>query len=129
VPTVTANDRSGGHLAAVHAFLIKYYGAPEGQQQALFDPLHTVTTKARFGLVTVHGEAYRLVDITLRMLAPRELFRAQGFPDDYVIEFAFNGKPLKKSSQIRLAGNSVCEDVAAVIIDANLRRPSATYAA
>jgi DNA (cytosine-5)-methyltransferase 1 len=113
-PGAAAEDR-------VRAFLIKYYGAPEGQQQTLFDPLHTVTSKARFGLVMVHGEPYRIVDIAMRMLAPRELFRAQGFPEDYRIDIEHAGKPLSKGAQIRLAGNSVCEDVAEALIVANAR--------
>lgn len=55
------------------------------------------------------------------MLAPHELFAAQGFPGDYTIAPEFNGKPLTKTAQIRLAGNSVCPDVAHHIIAANVR--------
>jgi DNA (cytosine-5)-methyltransferase 1 len=121
LPTVTGG---GQHLAAVRAFLVKYYqGGAEGdggsQQQSLFGPLHTVTTKARFGLVTVHGETYQIADIGMRMLAPRELFRAQGFPDAYVIDAPLHGKPLTKTAQIELAGNSVCPDVMAALVGAN----------
>ncbi len=86
LPTITAG---GWHLGEVRAFLVKYYsarGRPGSQQQSLFDPIHTVTTKARFGLVTVAGEEYAIVDIGMRMLAARELFNAQGLPRDYIIE-------------------------------------------
>jgi len=120
LPTVTANKRGGGHLAEVRAFLIKYYGAQQGQQQRLFDPLHTVTTKARFGLVMIHGEAYEIADIGMRMLQPRELFAAQGFPADYRIDPEFNGKPLTKTAQTSLAGNSVCPQVAAALVASNV---------
>jgi DNA (cytosine-5)-methyltransferase 1 len=107
------------------AFLTKYYSggenAADAQQQSLFDPLHTVTTKARFGLVTVRGEQYRLVDIGMRMLQPHELFAAQGFPDDYDITCESTwGKPLTKTDQTALAGNSVCPDVARALVAANL---------
>ncbi len=42
--------------------------------------------KDRFGLVTIHGQDYQIVDIGMRMLEPRELFDAQGFPPDYIID-------------------------------------------
>jgi len=129
--TVTARDHhalSAAHLAPasavasekVRAFLVKYYGASSSQQQSLFEPLHTVTTKARFGLVIVRGEAYEIVDIGMRMLAPNELFAAQGFPSTYRIAPVVNGKPLTKTAQIRCAGNAVCPPVAAAIVAANL---------
>jgi DNA (cytosine-5)-methyltransferase 1 len=128
MPTITANDRGGGHLAVVSAFLVKYYGAPSGQQQSLFDPLHTITTKARFGLVTVHDQDYRVSDIGTRMLVPRELFNAQGFSPDYVIDIEINGKPITKSAQIELCGNSVCRDVAEALAAANTRGERAVAA-
>ncbi|MDO9016637.1 MAG: DNA cytosine methyltransferase [Deltaproteobacteria bacterium] len=126
LPTVTTGGgRGGGHLAEVRAFLVKYYGAdggPGASQQSLFDPLHTVTTKARFGLVMVHGEPYQITDIGMRMLAPRELFNAQGFPADYDIDPPVDGKlltkRLTKTQQIELAGNSVCGQVAEALVSA-----------
>jgi DNA (cytosine-5)-methyltransferase 1 len=123
VPTITSGGkRGGGHIGAVRAFLTKYYGANGRPQTAdLFDPLHTVTTKARFGLVMIHGEPYQIVDIGMRMLATRELFGAQGFPDEYIIDPLLYGKPLNKTQQTALAGNSVCPDVAEAIVAANTR--------
>ncbi len=123
LPTVLGGGgRGGGHLAEVRAFLIKYYGsAGRPSQQSLFDPLATATTKARFGLVMVHGVAYEIVDIGMRMLSPAELFAAQGFPDDYEIAPDFNGRPLTKTAQTALAGNSVCPQVAAALVAANTR--------
>lgn len=50
------------------------------------EPIHTITAKDRFGLVTVQEIDYRIVDIGMRMLTPRELFRAQGFQESYVID-------------------------------------------
>lgn len=115
MPTLTAG---GGHVGEVRAFLIKYYGN-EKDGQSLRSPLGTIPTHDRFGLVTIHGEDYVIVDIGMRMLTPRELARAQGFPDSYVLDPVYNGKPLSKSSQVRMIGNSVCPDVAAALISAN----------
>ncbi|MDT0355649.1 DNA cytosine methyltransferase [Herbaspirillum huttiense F1] len=114
MPTLTAG---GWHVGEVRAFLIKYYGAD--QDPRLEEPLHTVTTKDRFGLVTVHGEEYQIVDIGMRMLTPRELARAQGFPDDYVLDPVVNGKPLTKTAQVRMIGNSVCPPLARALLAAN----------
>jgi site-specific DNA-cytosine methylase len=88
------------------------------QDPRLEEPLHTVTAKDRFGLVMVHGEPYQIVDIGMRKLTPRELFRAQGFPDAYIIDPEFNGKPLTKTSQVRMCGNSVCPPLAEAIVRA-----------
>ena len=98
----------GLHHAEVRAFLVKYYGN-EQDGHGLSGPLGTVTTKDRFGLVTVTiaGEPYAIVDIGMRMLTPRELFLAQGFPADYIIELEVNGRPLTKTAQVRMCGNSV----------------------
>ncbi|MBF0247696.1 MAG: DNA cytosine methyltransferase [Alphaproteobacteria bacterium] len=115
--TITA---SGLHFGEVRAFLMKYYGTD--QDPRLDEPLHTVTTKDRFGLVTVNidGEPYAIADIGMRMLQPHELFAAQGFPGDYIIDPEFNGKPMTKTNQVRMAGNSVCPPVAAALIRANV---------
>jgi DNA (cytosine-5)-methyltransferase 1 len=112
----------GTHFAEVRAFLIKYYGTD--QDPRLQEPLHTVTTKDRYGLVTVAGEDYAIVDIGLRMLSPRELFRAQGFPDSYIIDYGIGESgeriPLTKSAQVRMCGNSVCPPLAAALVGANV---------
>lgn len=80
----------------VAAFLINYYG--NGDARSITEPMDTITTKDRLALVTVwiKGEPWAIVDICIRMLKPRELFRAQGFPDSYVIEYGSDGKPLSK---------------------------------
>lgn len=110
----------GTHFADVRAFLIKYYGTDQDPQ--LREPLHTITTKERFGLVTVKGETYQIADIGLRMLQPRELFRAQGFPENYIIgDKPEQGLSLTKSEQVRMVGNSVCPPVAAALVRANLQ--------
>ena len=115
IKTVTAQ---GGHAAEVRAFLVKYYGEG-GTDQSAGEPLHTVPTKARFGLVTITGETYEIADIGMRMLTPRELFRAQGFPDSYRISAGADGVALTQSAQIRMCGNSVSPPVAAALVAAN----------
>jgi DNA (cytosine-5)-methyltransferase 1 len=98
MPTLTAG---GGHVGEVRALLQKYHG-PDA-----------------LGIVTIGGEQYAIVDIGMRMLQPHELKLAQGFPASYVIDPVVNGKPLSKSSQVRMIGNSVCPDVATALIVAN----------
>lgn len=107
----------GTHHAEVRALLLKYYGTDQDPQ--LQEPLHTVTTKDRFGLVTVKGEDYFIADIGMRMLQPRELYRAQGFPDSYIIDRGADGRALSKAAQVRMCGNSVSPPVAAAIVAAN----------
>ena len=128
MPTVTAQ---GTKLAQVAAFLVKYYGAEQGQHQGVDEPLDAVTAKARFGLITVtiDGEEYVVADIGMRMLEPRELFRAQGFHDGYEIApVGPKGKRLSKTAQIRMCGNSVSPPVAAAIVQANLGAAAARAA-
>lgn len=143
-PTVTAD---GQHLGHVAAFLQKYYGN-ERDGVSLSEPMHTIPTKDRFGFVAamlvrapetfppgfwrvwqfladhlgpdapcpvvwIKGELYLIVDIGMRMLAPRELARAQGFPDSYILTGT-------KTNQVARIGNSVCPDMARVIVAANL---------
>lgn len=111
---------TGGHAASVYSFLAKYYGdASNGQ--SVDEPMHTATTKDRFGLVTVEvdGVLHVITDIGLRMLTPRELFRAQGFPDGYIIDRGADDRPLTKTAQNRMCGNSVCPPLAAALVRAN----------
>lgn len=107
------------HHAEVRAFLIKYYGN-EQDGCTLADPMHTVTARDRFGLVTIAGQEYAIANIGLRMLQPRELFTAQGFPADYIIgDDPEQGLSLTKSAQVRMCGNSVCPPLAEALVHAN----------
>jgi DNA (cytosine-5)-methyltransferase 1 len=100
------------------AFLIKYYG--QGTGQSIETPLDTVTSKARFGLVTIKGIDYKIIDIGLRMLEPHELFAAQGFPSNYIIDKDFEGKVYSKSKQVARCGNAVPPPFADALVRANL---------
>ena len=111
--------QAGGlHYGEVRAFLMKYYGTE--QDPRLEQPLSTITTKDRFGLVMVQGEPYAITDIGMRMLSAPELFRAQSFPDGYIIDPEVNGKPLTKTAQVRMCGNSVPPAVARTLVAANV---------
>lgn len=115
LPTITAGD---GHFGEVRAFLIKYYG--QGTGQDIEQPLDTVTARDRFGLVTIEGVDYQIVDIGLRMLEPRELYGCQGFPDDYIIDHDYTGKTYPRSEQVRRCGNAVCPPIPAALVRSNL---------
>lgn len=106
--TVTAKD----HHSLVQAFLIAYYGN-EKNGIPISEPMRTVVSKDRFGLVTVHGEPHYIADIGMRMLQPEELFRAQGFPADVKLTGT-------KTSQVARCGNSVSPPMAAALVRANL---------
>lgn len=115
---LTTVSCSGAHHAEVQAFLVKYFS--NGAAKPVDEPLDTVTTKDRFALVTVHGEPYIITDIRMRMLNPRELFNAQGFPDDYIIDRDADGHPYAKSKQVARCGNAVTPPVPAALVRANL---------
>lgn len=120
---------SGGtHFAEVRAFLINYYSEGSGKTGAsLRKPLPTIPTRDRIGLVTIEGSDYAIVDIGMRMLQPHELFAAQGFPDDYIRDrgmFINAGgrhepRPLTKTAQVRMCGNSVCPPLSEALVRAN----------
>lgn len=109
---------TANRFGLVTAFLTKYYG--QGIGQSLNEPLHTIPTKDRFGLVTVHGEDYRITDIGMRMLQPRELFNAQGFPEEYIIDRDSEGNLYPKTQQVARVGNSVPPPFAEHLVRANL---------
>ena len=115
IPTITAGN---GHFGEVRAFLIKYYG--QGTGQDVKEPLDTVTSRDRFGLVTINGTDYKIVDIGLRMLEPKELYGCQGFPEDYIIDHDYTGKTYPRSEQVRRCGNAVCPPIPAALVKANL---------
>ncbi|MDR1695608.1 MAG: DNA cytosine methyltransferase [Endomicrobium sp.] len=115
--TVTSVD----HNALVTAFLIKYYGN-EKDGNSLKEPAVIIDIGMRMlGLITVHikGETYVIIDIGMRMLQPHELYKAQGFPDDYKFDVTADGKAITKTGQVRMCGNSVCPPIAEAIVRAN----------
>ena len=131
-PTITAGGGGKSSLVSltlspeheagalrVAAFLISYYGTENVSGAG--EPAPTITTKDRLALVTVmvKGAPYVIVDICLRMLKPAELYKAQGFPADYVITHGADGKPFTKTEQVHMCGNSVSPPPMAALARAN----------
>ena len=131
-PTITAGGGGKSSLVSltlspeheagalrVAAFLISYYGSSDAGDIAA--PAATITTRDRLALVTVtiKGTPYVVVDICLRMLQPAELYKAQGFPDDYIISHGADGKPFTKTQQVHMCGNSVSPPPMAALARAN----------
>ncbi len=71
-------------------------------------------------LLIINGAAYYIADITLRMLTPRELYNAMGFPIDYIIERDYMGNVYGKTKQVARCGNAVCPPLAEAMVRANL---------
>ncbi|OIN44926.1 DNA cytosine methyltransferase [Pseudomonas costantinii] len=131
-PTITAGGGGKSSLVSltlspeheagalrVAAFLISYYGTEN--ISACDAPAPTITTKDRLAMVTVmvKGTPYVIVDICLRMLKPTELYKAQGFPADYIISHGADGKPFTKTQQVHMCGNSVSPPPMAALARAN----------
>lgn len=112
--TITQKD----HNALVAAFLIKYYGCSNAA--SLDSPIDTITTKDRLGLVTINSENYRIVDIGMRMLSPKELYKAQSFPDDFIFSHDAKGRKITKTKQVAMCGNSVPPELARALVAANV---------
>jgi DNA (cytosine-5)-methyltransferase 1 len=111
-------DGYGDHREEVKAFLTEYYSCSIGQR--VNEPLHTITSRDKLGLVMVHGKDYEITDIGLRMLEPHELFAAQGFPKEYIIDKDYTGKPYPKTAQVARCGNAVPPPFAEALVRVNL---------
>ena len=111
-------------FAEVRAFLTAFYGN-EKDGNSLKNPLRTIPTRDRFGLVKIKDQDYRITDIGFRMLQPNELFKAQGFPETYVFDKGVNefGEEIKltKTEQTRMVGNSVCPQLSRALVEANFK--------
>ena len=70
-------------------------------------------------LLEICGAVYYIADIGLRMLCPRELYNAMGFPPDYIIDRDYLGRPYPKNEQVARCGNAVCPPMAAAVVRAN----------
>jgi DNA (cytosine-5)-methyltransferase 1 len=104
----------------VASFLMGYYGSDNVYD--LRDPAATITTRDRLALVTVtiKGMPYVIIDIGMRMLTPRELYRAQGFPDNYVIDRGHDGRKFSNKAQVMMVGNSVSPWPMMALVSANI---------
>lgn len=98
--------RDLGYWPEVRKLLNKYCGYKLAEDEVL--------------LLIVGGIPYYIRDILLRMLAPRELYNAMGFPVDYIIDHDYTGREYKKSAQVARCGNAVCPPMAEAVVRANL---------
>lgn len=104
-----AKIRSGddlGHWPEIRALLNEFCGYTLAEDEVL--------------LLEICGALYYIADIGLRMLSPRELYNAMGFPPDYIIDRDYLGNEYKKSAQVARCGNAVCPPVASALVRANL---------
>lgn len=132
--TITTEDRFSVEVASLVAPPFAPEHHARARQVAEFLREHGAWDGGEFVTLEICGSSYVVIDIGMRMLTPRELFRAQGFPDDYVIEgvwdvgsgwdnLGHNGGPrfvpFAKDVQVSCCGNSVCPPIAAAIVGAN----------
>ncbi|WP_288455965.1 DNA cytosine methyltransferase [uncultured Enterobacter sp.] len=116
MPTVTAG---GTHVGEVKTLLaVDGYDEQRAQQALAF--LREYCGPDSTGLVTLDGVVYRIVDIGMRMLQPHELYRAQGFPEWYIIDQDFRGVKYAKDKQVARCGNAVPPPFAEALVRANM---------
>lgn len=116
---------SGGTFAVCRAHLAKMHGGDElgywPEIRALLNEFCGYTlAEDEVLLLEIGGALYYIADIGLRMLSPRELYNAMGFPPDYIIDRDYLGNEYKKSAQVARCGNAVCPPVASALVRANL---------
>ncbi|WP_313052465.1 DNA cytosine methyltransferase [Atlantibacter hermannii] len=116
MPTITAG---GLHVGEVKTMLaVESYDEQRADQVLAF--LRQYCGDDYDGLVTVDGIVYRIVDIGMRMLQPHELYRAQGFPEWYIIDRDYRGVKYAKDKQVARCGNAVPPPFAEALVRANL---------
>jgi DNA (cytosine-5)-methyltransferase 1 len=101
-----AGNQELGHWPEVRGMLNQYCGYNIANDEIL--------------LLEINGDMYFISDIGMRMLEPRELFNAQGFPNDYIIDVDDQGKRYPKSEQVARCGNAVPPPFAETLVRANL---------
>ncbi|KUQ34176.1 DNA cytosine methyltransferase [Klebsiella aerogenes] len=116
MPTITAG---GQHVGEVETTLaVEHYDEQRAQQALAF--LKEYCGADSTGLVEIAGVTYRIVDIGMRMLQPHELYRAQGFPEWYIIDQDYRGVKYAKDKQVARCGNAVPPPFAEALVRANL---------
>lgn len=122
LPTITT---SGAHFAEVRTRIVKCSGTMDiGNWEEIRAMLNSycgyTMQNDEILLLTINGEDYFISDIGMRMLEPRELYKAQGFPPDYIIDKDCNGKEYPRSKQVARCGNAVPPPFAEALVRANL---------
>ena len=101
-----ADGRDLGHWPEIRELLNRHCGYRLAEDEVI--------------LLMIRGIAYYIADITLRMLTPRELYNAMGFPPDYIIDRDYMGNAYGKTKQVARCGNAVCPPLAEAMVRANL---------
>lgn len=120
--TVTARD---GQFADVRTTIVKWDGQTDlgywGEVRKMLNQYCGYNlADDEILLLNIRGAWYFISDIGLRMLTPRELYDAMGFPHDYIIDKDINGNPITRADQVARCGNAVCPAVAEALVRANL---------
>lgn len=116
---------SGAHFADTKVYIKKYSpGCNLGYWNKVRELLNTYTdwnlADDEVLIFNINGVEYFIYDIGLRMLQPKELYRAQGFPNDYIIDHDYTGKEYPKTKQVARCGNAVPPAFAKALVQANL---------
>ena len=125
--TITVKDRLAHMQADLAAPPFGPEHEPKARKVAELLREYGLWDDREFVTLSIHGAEFVIVDVGMRMLTPRELFRAQGFPDDYVIEGVWEGleteepsfRRFAKDVQVSCCGNSVCPPLAEALVRAN----------
>ncbi|MGO7044361.1 DNA cytosine methyltransferase [Rhizobium johnstonii] len=117
--TITTKDRHGHVEASIAAPPFTEDQHVRAREVAGFLRSHGFWDDREFVTLTIGDAEFVIVDIGMRMLTPRELYSAQGFPTDYKIDADAEGRPFPKNVQVSCVGNSVSPPVAAAIVAAN----------
>lgn len=116
MPTITAGGQHVGEVKTTLA--VEDYDEERAQQVLVF--LREYCGEDSTGLVDIDGVTFRIVDIGMRMLQPHELYRAQGFPEWYIIDRDYRGVKYSKDKQVARCGNAVPPPFAEALVRANL---------
>lgn len=116
---------SGGHFAEIRTWIVKYtheinLGHWNKVRELLNKYCGYCLADDEILLLEINGEQYFIADIGMRMLEPRELYNAQGFPADYVIDHDYTGKAYPRTKQVARCGNAVPPPFAEALVRANL---------
>ena len=119
--TITAG---GGEFAAVKTVICKY---DPGKDVGYWPKVRSLLNRFcgysmqddEIILLLIDGAVFYIRDILLRMLAPRELYNAMGFPPDYIIDRDYRGNAYGRGKQVARCGNAVCPPMAEAVVRAN----------
>lgn len=115
---------SGAHMAEIRTYMVKYDSFVNLQNWPQVREMlnrHCGYTMAddEVLIIEIDNIAYFIADIGLRMLEPKELYKAMGFPADYIIDHDYTGKAYPKNKQVARCGNAVPPPFATALVRAN----------